>query len=207
MAFDRHMNRVNKRGGRVFRGASTPFGCILLYGPVGCGKTYFLRSTANEFRLANEFISCHKLKEQFKEGVKTQLYFKKLFSRARQRAPSMIILDDIDEITSRYSLKDIKIRKAVYQLLRELDNIKPGDRLLITATSDHPYLIEPLLFKSRRFDKLIFVPMPNLDARSELFELYLQDLPIENDINFKKFRSYLTRVQLLGHHTAGGVCR
>ncbi|MCK5562165.1 MAG: ATP-binding protein, partial [Thermoplasmata archaeon] len=126
-----------------------------------------------------------RLKEQFKEGIKTQLYFKKLFGRARESAPSMIVLDDIDEITSQRSLSDLKIRKAVYQLLRELDNIKPGDRLLVTATSDYPHLIEPLLFKSRRFDKLIFVPLPNIDAREELFELYLKDLPVEEDINTK----------------------
>jgi DNA polymerase III delta prime subunit len=179
------VNRINKRGGRVYGGGSTAHGCILLYGPSGCGKTYFLKSTANEFKLANEFISCHRLKEQFKEGIKTQLYFKKLFGRARESAPSMIILDDIDEITSQGSLQDLKIRKAVYQLLRELDNIKPGDRLLVTATSDYPHLIEPLLFKARRFDKLIFVPLPNTDAREELFEQYLTDLPIEDDINTK----------------------
>jgi hypothetical protein len=180
------VNRVNKRGGRVYGGGgTTSHGCILLYGPPGCGKTYFLKSTANEFRLANEFISCRRLKEQFKEGIKTQLYFKKLFARARESAPSMIILDDIDEITSQRNLRDLKIRKAVYQLLRELDNIKPGDRLLVTATSDSPYVIEPLLFKARRFDKLIFVPLPNLEAREELFDLYLKELPTEDDINTK----------------------
>jgi hypothetical protein len=145
----------------------------------------FLKSTANEFRLAHEMISCNTLKEDFVEGVKTQLFFKKLFSRARQSAPSMIILDDIDEITSRDSLKHLKVRKAVYQLLRELDRIKPGDRLLITATSDRPFIIEPLLFKARRFDKLIFVPMPNADSREELFNLYLQDVSYDEDINLK----------------------
>jgi SpoVK/Ycf46/Vps4 family AAA+-type ATPase len=97
------VNRINKRGGRVYGGGSTAHGCILLYGPSGCGKTYFLKSTANEFKLANEFISCHRLKEQFKEGIKTQLYFKKLFGRARESAPSMIILDDIDEITGQFT--------------------------------------------------------------------------------------------------------
>ena len=181
-----HVNSVNKRGGRLYGSSGASLhGCVLLYGPPGCGKTHFLKSTANEFKLANEMISCVKLREQFKEGVKTQLYFKKLFSRARESAPSMIMLDNIDEITSKQSLKDLKIRKAVYQLLRELDNIKPGDRILITATSDHPYLIEPLLFKARRFDKLIFVPMPNLESRIALFELYLKDLPTDDDLNTK----------------------
>ncbi len=104
-----------------------------------------------------EMIPCEILREDVKEGVKTELYFKKLFARARESAPSMIILDNIEEITSKKSLRDMKIRKAVYKLLRELDRIKPGDRLLITATTDRPYLIEPLLFKARRFDKLIFV--------------------------------------------------
>jgi hypothetical protein len=166
-------------------GSSTPQGCVLLYGPTGCGKTIFLKSTANEFRLPHEMISCRKLKEQFTEGVKTQLYFKKLFARARQSAPSMVILDDIDEITSKKSLGDQKIRKAVFHLLRELDSIKPGDRLLITATSDRPYLIEPLLFKAKRFDKLIFVPMPNSESREELFKLYLKEFSIDDDVNYK----------------------
>jgi hypothetical protein len=97
----------------------------------------------------------------------------------------MVILDNIDKITSKNSLKDIKIRKAVYQLLRELDHIEPGDRILITATSNEPYLIEPLLFKARRFDKLIFVPMPNEEAREALFKLFLKDLPVDDDINTK----------------------
>jgi hypothetical protein len=156
-----------------------------LYGPPGCGKSFFLKSTANEFRLAHELISCQRLKDEIREGIKTQMFFKKLFSRARQSAPSMIILDNIEEITSRDSLRDQKVRKAVYQLLRELDHIKTGDRLLITATSDYPHMIEPLLFKAKRFDKLIFVPMPNFESRRDLFEMYLSDYPVERDINSK----------------------
>jgi hypothetical protein len=97
----------------------------------------------------------------------------------------MIILDNIEELTSKKSLNDTKIRRSVYQLLRELDNIKSGDRILITATSDYPHLIEPLLFKARRFDKLIFVPLPNAEARQELFKMYLSRYPVERDINYK----------------------
>lgn len=185
MAKHSHINGVNKRGGRFYGGTPGQHGCILLYGPPGCGKTHFLKSTSNEFKLATEMISCKRLKEDFIEGVKTQIYFTKLFARARESAPSMIILDEIDEITSKGSLKDLKIRKSVYQLLRELDHMRPGDRILITATSDRPFLIEPLLFKARRFDKLIFVPMPNLESRIALFELFLKDYDPEEDINTK----------------------
>lgn len=185
MARRSHMNGINKRGGRFYGGTPAQHGCILLYGPPGCGKTHFLKSTSNEFKLATEMISCKRLKEDFMEGVKTQLYFKKLFSHARESAPSMVILDDIDEITSKHSLSDLKVRKAVYQLLRELDHMRPGDRILITATSNRPFLIEPLLFKARRFDKLIFVPMPNLESRIALFDLFLRDYDTENDINSK----------------------
>ncbi len=185
MAEHIHVNRMTKRGGRLYTGASSLHGCVLLYGPPGCGKTQFLKSTGFEFRLAMELISCEHLKEDFIEGVKTQLYFKKLFARARESAPAMIILDNIDEITSKRSLKDLKVRKCVYQLLRELDHIKPGDRILITATSDHPYLIEPLLFKAHRFDKLIFVPMPNSESREALFDLFLKDYSTDDDINIR----------------------
>jgi hypothetical protein len=132
-----------------------------------------------------EYIQCENLRDDFLEGVKTQIYFKKLFSRARESAPSMVILDNIDEITSKKSLKDVKIRKAVYQLLRELERIKPGDRLLITAATDRPYLIEPLLFKAERFDKLLYVPMPDLESRQELFKLFLKKYDVEDDINTK----------------------
>jgi hypothetical protein len=132
-----------------------------------------------------ESINCKNLKEDFSEGIKTQMFFKKLFSRARESAPSMIILDNIDEITSRKCLKDIKIRKAVYQLLRELERIKSGDRLLITAATNKPHLIEPLLFKGERFDKLLYVPMPDLESRQELFKLFLRRYRVEDDINTK----------------------
>jgi hypothetical protein len=132
-----------------------------------------------------EYINCENLKEDFSEGIKTQMFFKKLFSRARESAPSMIILDNIDEITSRKCLKDIKIRKAVYQLLRELERIKSGDRLLITAATDKPHMIEPLLYKAERFDKLLYVPMPDLETRQELFRLFLQKHRVEDDINTK----------------------
>jgi len=184
---NRDRNGGNHSRGSFYRDSSskTPHGCILLYGPPGCGKTNFLKSTAVEFQLPMELIDCRMLKEDLNEGVKTHLFLKKLFARARESAPSMIILDEIDEVTSRRSLRDVKIRKGIFQLLRELDNIKPGDRLLITATSDRPYLIEPLLFKAKRFDKLIFVPIPNTESRQELFELYLKDIPTEEDINTK----------------------
>ncbi len=171
--------------GRAFSSNAPTFGCILLFGPPGCGKTHFLRSTANEFGLRMEFVRCKSLREDLVEGIKTQIFFKKLFSRARERAPSMIILDKIDEITSENSLADIKIRKAVYQLLRELERIKAGDRLLVTATTNKPHKIEPLLFKAKRFDKLLYVPMPDLESRQELFKLFLQKYNLADDINFK----------------------
>ncbi len=179
--------RNRDRSRRLQRSSSMPFSlsqsCILLYGPAGCGKTHFLLSTAHEFRLRREFIDCKKLKESFVKGVKTQLFFKKLFARARESAPSMIILDDIDEITSKTTLKHPKIRKAVYQLLRELELVKGGDRILVTATTNRPYFIEPLLFKEKRFDKLVFVPMPNQEVRQGLFEQFLKEAPTDIDIN------------------------
>ena len=180
-------SRNRDRSRRLQRSSSMPFSlsqsCILLYGPAGCGKTHFLLSTAHEFRLRREFINCKKLKESFVEGVKTQLFFKKLFARARESAPSMIILDDIDEITSKTTLKHPKIRKAVYQLLRELELVKGGDRILVSATTNRPYFIEPLLFKEKRFDKLVFVPMPNQEVRQGLFEQFLKAVPTDIDIN------------------------
>ncbi len=140
---------------------------ILLFGPPGTGKTYFLKATAGEFKLPFIFISGSEiLKEGYERGAAK---IKEIFNLARERAPALIVIDEIDTITPIRTGSN----PLVGQLLQELDGLGDRKGVFFMATTNLPNLLDPALLRPGRIDKIVYVDLPNLDIRRALISKHL----------------------------------
>jgi len=149
----------------------TPIRGILLYGPPGVGKTMMSRALAKS--LGVKLISLSGAEVMYKgyEGAVNAI--KEIFNRARENKPSIILLDELDAVASRRNSKSNEISKVVNQILTEMDGIRSLKEVVVIATTNRIRAIDPALLRPGRFDKVIHIPLPNLDERVEIFKKYL----------------------------------
>ncbi|HLF06299.1 MAG TPA: AAA family ATPase [Thermoplasmata archaeon] len=164
---------------------------ILLFGPPGCGKTHVMRAAANELGIPIQIVNGPELVSAL-AGV-SEAGIRDVFSRARENAPSVIFFDEIDALASKASMRTPEVSRAVSQFLTELDGVKPRDRTIIVATTNRPGILDPALLRPGRFDKMFYVPPPDLTARKDIFEIHARDTPKQGYIDTK----------LLAHRTEG----
>jgi transitional endoplasmic reticulum ATPase len=164
-------------------GIESPKG-ILLYGPPGCGKTLLARAVATESE-AN-FISI-KGPEIFSKWVgESEKGIREIFRKGRMAAPAIIFIDEIDSLVPRrgvgYSDSGVTER-VVSQLLTELDGIETLQSVVVIAASNRPDIIDPAVIRPGRFDRLIFVPAPDLESRKKIFIIHTRNIPLDDNIN------------------------
>jgi len=94
---------------------------------------------------------------------------KKVFTRARENAPSVLFFDEIDAIASRRAGASEKSRRLLAQLLIEMDGLRNCGRVVVLAATNRPSDLDPALLRPGRFDKVVYVPPPTREARAELF--------------------------------------
>lgn len=170
-------------------GIKAPRG-ILMYGPPGCCKTMIAKALATESRL--NFISI-KGPELFSMWVgESERAVREVFRKARQVAPSIIFFDEIDAIssercdaTSGGSGSSVKER-VLTQLLTELDGVVPLENVTILAATNRPDMIDKALLRPGRIDRIIYVGLPDMEARREIFKLKLNKMPVADDVNVNK---------------------
>ncbi len=156
----------------IKQGYKPPAGA-LLFGPPGTGKTQIARTLANESGLAFIAASPADLKAGFvgQSGQKVR----ELFERAREKAPSILFLDEVESIASARggSGGDSFTGEIVTQLLTELDGAKKSDRhVFLLAATNLPEQVDPAILS--RFDQKIEIPLPDADQRRQLFEIALR---------------------------------
>lgn len=163
-------------------GLTIPNG-MLLYGPPGCGKTYFAERMAEE--IGFDFYQIKPSDIQSKWVNASQENIKNLFEDARQHAPSLIFIDELDAIVPNRNDSAINHMNttAVNEMLAQMNNCGE-DGLFIVAATNRPLKIDPAILRSGRLDKVIYLPPPDLEARKRMFELYLEKRPREVGINF-----------------------
>ena len=167
-------------------GITAPRG-VLLYGPPGTGKTLLAKAIATETN-AN-FISI-KGPEIFNKWVgESERKIRDIFKKARQLAPSIVFIDEIDSITSgRTGLEtnDAK-NNVIAQLLTEIDGVSNLKDIIIIGATNRPDLIDPAFLRPGRFEKLLLVPLPDESTREKIFDVYLGKMNVDKKASSKEF--------------------
>jgi len=159
---------------------------ILLYGPPGCGKTLLARAVATESE-AN-FISI-KGPEVFSKWVgESEKAIREVFRKGRTAAPAIIFFDELDAIVPKRGLgysDSGASERVISQLLTEIDGIESLQNVLVIAATNRPDILDPAVLRPGRFDRLIYVPAPDIDSLKEIFKIHSRDMPLSRDIDIE----------------------
>ena len=160
-----------------------PGGGILLFGPPGTGKTLMARAMAGEMDATFFAIKPSEIMSQW-VGVAEQ-NFSRLFAEARTYPVSVIFIDELESLAPkrRTSISTV-MQRVVPQLLAELDGFdKRQNALLFVGATNEPWAIDSAVLRPGRLDRLIYIPPPDLPARTRILELNLKDAPLEEGIS------------------------
>jgi len=164
-------------------GIDAPKG-ILLYGPPGTGKTMLAKAVANESD-AN-FITVKGSALLSKWYGESEKRVEEIFRRAKQVAPSIIFLDELDALVPVRggSMGEPHVtERVVNQLLSEMDGLEELRGVVVIGATNRPDIIDPALLRPGRFDELIMVPVPDIEARNKIFQVHLQMMPLGKDVD------------------------
>ena len=158
---------------------------IIFFGPPGTGKTLIMRALSNEVHAGFYYVKASNLISSY--PGETEKKISQIFSIARKHAPCILFFDEIDSIgTSRTMDVDETHRHALTQLLVELDGFQKVKNIVVVGATNIPEVLDPALLRPGRFDKLVYMPLPDLDGRMKIFKMYLSRLPISKDVDFDK---------------------
>jgi transitional endoplasmic reticulum ATPase len=146
---------------------------ILLYGLPGTGKTLLVRALATESSI--NFISVKGPELLSKWVGESERALREIFRKARQAAPALVFFDEIDSIAAgRGSGSDSNVtERVVSQFLTEMDGLVELRDVVIIAATNRPDLVDSSLLRPGRFDRLIYIPMPDIEARKKILDIYL----------------------------------
>lgn len=165
-------------------GLTIPNG-MLLYGPPGCGKTFFAEKMSEEIGFNFYQIKPSDIQSKFVNA--SQENIKNLFDEARQNAPSIIFIDELDALVPSRDTSNISHMNtsAVNEFLAQMNNCGE-DGIFIVGATNRPNAIDPAILRSGRLDKHIYLPPPDFEARKLMFELYLKKRPTEIGLNYEE---------------------
>ena len=170
----------------------TPPNGMLLYGPPGCGKSFFAEKFAEETGFNFILVKASDLGSIYIHGSQGKIA--DLFKKAEENAPSVLCFDEFDAFVPSRS-GDLGSNQAgeVNEFLTQLNNCSKRG-IFVIATSNRPDKVDPAVLRTGRIDKQVYVPMPDETARKLMFELYLKDRPceeIDSDELAKKADGYV----------------
>ncbi|MGC3961010.1 MAG: ATP-binding protein [Verrucomicrobiota bacterium] len=155
-------------------------GGILMYGPPGCGKTHLARATAGEVKAGFIAVGIHDVLDMWIGNSERNLH--QLFEQARRNAPCVLFFDEVDALgASRTDMKTSAGRHLINQFLSELDGVKAAnDGVLILGATNAPWHLDSAFRRPGRFDRILFVPPPDVPARAGVLRLQLRGKPSED---------------------------
>jgi transitional endoplasmic reticulum ATPase len=156
---------------------------MLLYGPPGCGKTFIAQKFAEEIGYNYIELKPSDLASIYIHG--TQEKIAKIFDTAKEKAPTIIFIDEVDAILpNREGNLNQSYASEVNEFLAQMTECHQRGIFIIAATN-RPEKIDPAILRTGRMDKVIYLAPPDNAARIEMFSLHLKDRPSENDINLE----------------------
>jgi cell division protease FtsH len=173
--------RVQRLGGEAPKG-------ILLIGPPGTGKTLLARAVAGEAEVPFYSMTGSDFMEMF-VGVGASRV-RNLFDDARQAAPCIIFIDELDSIGRRRGAGlgggHDEREQTLNQLLSEMDGFEPNENIVVIAATNRPDILDPALLRPGRFDRRVTVDLPTLKAREAILEIHARHKPLADDIDFER---------------------
>ena len=154
-------------------------GGLLLYGPPGCGKTFIARAVAGELGAKFLSVGLPDILDPYIGNSERNLH--DMFRLARQEAPCVLFLDEIDALGQRRSMtRNNAMRGTVNQLLTEMDGVDGvNDGVFILAATNQPWDVDPAMRRPGRLDRTVLVLPPDAAAREAIFRFHLRHRPVE----------------------------
>ena len=163
-------------------GVTIPNG-MLLYGPPGCGKTFFAKHFAEEVGFNFMCITPATLKSRYVNA--TQENIAKMFKEAEENAPTVIFIDEMNELVPNRDDGNVHemSRSAVNEMLAQMD--RTGEKgIFIVGATNYPNMIDPAILRAGRLDKKYYIGVPDVQARMALFKLYLEKRPYDFGLDY-----------------------
>jgi len=158
---------------------------ILLYGAPGTGKTLLAKAVAASTNSTFVEVVASELVQKFiGEGAKL---VKEIFELARKKAPSIVFIDELDALASRRmeigTSGEREVNRTFMQLLAELDGFEPLDNVKVIGATNRKDILDPAIIRPGRLDRLINIPIPNKEARIEIFKIHTKAMTLDKNIS------------------------
>jgi len=167
----------------LFQGSRTPWKGVLLFGPPGCGKTLLAKAVASECDATFFNVSAASIMSKWL-GESEKLV-KTLFDTAKERQPSIVFMDEVDALTgTRGANEHDSVRRVKTQLMQAIDGLtsRKDDRIVIIGATNIPEQLD--IAMRRRFEKRIYVPLPEKEAREAVFRIHTKEVPLDGAVDF-----------------------
>ena len=182
----REMIELPLRHPEIFEklGIEAPKG-VLLFGPPGTGKTLLAKAVASESN--SHFISISGPEIMSKFYGESEARLREIFKEAREKAPSIIFIDEIDSIApKREEVTGEVERRVVSQLLSLMDGLEGRGKVIVIAATNRPNAIDPALRRPGRFDREIEIKVPDKRGRLEILQIHARNMPLDTDVDQDK---------------------
>ena len=166
----------------------TPPKGVLLTGPPGTGKTMLAKAIANSTSATFLGLVGSELAQKYiGEGGRL---VRELFDLAKEKAPAIIFIDEIDSIGSKRldssTSGDREVQRTLMQLLSEMDGFESTHNVKIIAATNRPELLDKALLRPGRFDRIIEIGLPDSSARNKILKILTKNMPLSKSINLKQ---------------------
>ena len=161
---------------------------ILLHGPPGTGKTILAKAVANSTNSTFiEIVGSELVQKFIGEGAKL---VKEIFQLAREKAPSIIFIDEIDALAAKRieigTSGEREVQRTFMQLLAEIDGFKHLGNVKVIGCTNRRDILDPAILRPGRLDRLIHIPLPDKEGLKEIFKIHTKNMKLSKDINLSK---------------------
>ncbi len=164
---------------------------VLLVGPPGTGKTLLAKAVAKQTNATFiRFVGSELVQKYIGEGARL---VRELFDLARQKAPSIVFIDELDSVGAKRlemaTSGDREVQRTLMQLLAELDGFNPLGEVKIIGATNRPDILDEALLRPGRFDRIIEIPLPNHESRAAIFAIHSRRMNLDETVNLEELAS------------------